>query len=158
MNNHIPQILNDDFDVFSLSDFCYWPLIFVSTVSADHAFILTAIPESCCSQLLEFMIMSTSTMLCEQWALIFESVSFAGLFLNLNQSQKSLQIPPFCSGIKNWSQGSAGGARGQGNCGRAGPGTADVRHPWEGSGCGDYEWGYGEFSSGGTVNDELVKS
>ena len=38
MNNHMSQILNDDLDVFFLSDFHHQSLILISTVNADHIF------------------------------------------------------------------------------------------------------------------------
>ena len=157
MDNHVPQILNADLDAFSFSDFCHWPLIFVSTVGAGCVFMLTATSGSCCSQFLEFMIMSTSIMPHEQWALTPESAPLTGLSLDLNWGQGSLQIPPFHNEIKNWSQGSAGDTRGQRNCERAGPGTGIRRHPWEGSGHNDHEQGHEESGSDNTADDKLMK-
>ena len=59
------QILNDDFNVFSFSDFCHQFLIFVSTVDADHISMFTAISEFYHFQFLEFMIISISTIFYE---------------------------------------------------------------------------------------------
>ena len=101
MNNYVPQILNDDLDAFSLSDFHYQPLVLVSTAGAGCAFMLTAIPGSHCFQPLESMITSISTISCRQQAFTSEFAPFADLSLNLNQGQGSLQIPPFCSRIEN---------------------------------------------------------
>ena len=66
MNDHVPQILNDDLDAFSLSDFHHQPLVLVSTAGAGCAFTLITTPESYCSQPLESMIMPTPTMPCGQ--------------------------------------------------------------------------------------------
>ena len=61
MNDHMPQILNDNFNVFSLSDFCHQSLIFVLTADAGCTSTLTATPESHHSQPLESMVISTLT-------------------------------------------------------------------------------------------------
>ena len=111
MNNYVFQILNDDFDVFFLSDFHHWLLILVSTAGAGHALMFTATPESHCFQPLEFMITSTSTMPCGWQAFTSESAPLADLSLDLDWGQGSLQIPPFCGRIKNWSQSSTGDTR-----------------------------------------------
>ena len=66
MNDHVPQILNDDFNAFSLSDFCYQPLVLVPTVGASYASMLTTTPGSHCSQPLKSMITPTLTMPCRQ--------------------------------------------------------------------------------------------
>ena len=101
MNNHISQILNNDLDVFFLSDFHHQSLILVFTVGAGCVFTLTAISESHHSQLLKSIIIFTSTMSCEQWVFISESASFTGLSFNLNWNQGSLQISSFCGEIEN---------------------------------------------------------
>ena len=112
MNNHMPQILNNNFDVFSLSDFCHQPLILVSIADAGHILTITAISEFHCSQPLEFMIMPISTMPCGQWALTPRSALLTDLSLDLNQGQGSLQIHSFHGRIKNQSQSSIDDTRG----------------------------------------------
>ena len=149
MNDHVPQILNDDFNAFFLFDFCHWSLILVLTADAGHASIFTTTPESHHSQLLESMIIFTSTMLCRQQALTLESASLTGLSFDSNQSQRSLQIPPFCNKIKNQSQSRVGDTKNWENY---------KRHLWKESGCGNHEQGHEGFNSNNTVNNELVKS
>ena len=115
MNNYMPQILNDDFDIFFFFNFCHQPLVFVSTVGAGHTLMLTATSGSHHSQPLEFMVMLTPTMPHRQQAFTSESAPLAGLFFNPDQDQGSLQIPPFHDRIENQSQSSMGGTRDQGN-------------------------------------------
>ena len=62
MNDYVPQILNDDFNAFFFSDFCHQPLVLVSTVGTGCVFMLITTSGFYCSQPLEFMITSTSTM------------------------------------------------------------------------------------------------
>ena len=126
-------------------------------MGAGHTSTLTATPEFHHSQPLEFMITSTSTVPHRQQAFTPESALLTGLSLDLNQSQGSLQIPSFHSRIKNQSQGSTGDAKGWENHRRASPETAGVRHPQEGSGCGNHGQGHGKSSSDDTADDELVK-
>ena len=62
MNNHMSQILNDNFNAFFLSDFHHQFLVFVSTAGVDYVFIFTTTAESYCSQFLKFMITFVLTM------------------------------------------------------------------------------------------------
>ena len=149
INNHMLQILNNDFDVFSLFDFHYWPLVLVPTAGAGCTLMLTTTSESHCSQSLESMITPTSTMSHRQQAFISESAFLAGLSLDSDQGQESFQIPSFHNRIENWSQSSTGGTRGQKN---------HRRHPWEESDHSNYEQRHKESSSDDTADDEFVKS
>ena len=84
MNNYISQILNDDFNVFFFSDFCYQSLIFVSTAGAGCTLTLITTSGSHHSQFLKSMVMSTSTMSHKQQALTPESASLTDFSLDLN--------------------------------------------------------------------------
>ena len=115
---------------------------------ADHTSTLTAIPESYHFQPLESMIMSTSTMFYEWWVFISGSALLAGLSLDSDQGQGSLQIPFFHGRIKNQSQSSMSGIRGWENCGK---------HFWEGNDCGNYKQRHEESSFSGTADDGFVE-
>ena len=124
----MPQILNNDFNVFSLSNFCHQSLILVFTANTGCVFTFTAISEFCHSQPL-FMITSILTMFCGQQAFIPESTSFAGLSLDSNWDQGGLWIPFFHSKIKNQSWSSTDNIRGQMNHRRTSSEIESRGHP-----------------------------
>ena len=115
---------------------------------AGHALILTTTFESYCSQFLESIITPTLTMLCGWWALTPGSAPFAGLSLDPDQGQGSLQISFFHGRIENWSQDSTNDTRDWENY---------RRYSWGESDHSNCEQRHKKFSFDDTADDELIK-